>query len=483
MENITQYISTLFSEWKNAQPTRIEVIAKAGGDRQYFRLFLGENESYIATYNPNHIAENEAFIYFSACFNELELPVPKVLHISPKKEVYFQTDAGNEALLDVLNREKYSENVYQLYQKSLQNLAKLQIKGDEKVDYSKCLNTQHFDKQVIDYDLRYFFFYFVHPQMAHYNRTSLFKDFEQFADFLMAEKNQYFLYRDFQSRNILVNQNEVYFIDYQAGMKGALQYDVVSLLWQAKAALPTEWKESLLDFYFEEANKLLEGKLNKTDFYEKYKGFVLVRMLQTLGSYGYRGLFERRPYFLSAIPFALKQLRNFMKNNDFPLELPTLTHIIHHLTSDEMIHKFTHIVATEKSKLKIKIKSFSYKKGIPKDESGNGGGFVFDCRGLLNPGRFTPYKTLTGRDEPVQTFLMTQSEMPTFLQHIYPTIDISVQNYLERDFDSLSIYFGCTGGQHRSVFAADSVAKYLKNKYHVNIEVEHVERGWAKEDM
>jgi len=481
--NLTQYIAENFSQWKNILPQRIEVIAKAGGDRQYFRLLFGENESCIATYNPHHIAENEAFIYFSARFTTLNLPIPEVLYISQKKDLYFQTDKGNEALLEVLQREKYSENVYQLYQKSLANLARMQIKGDEIIDYNECYTVKHFGKKEIEYDLEYFFFYFVHPQMSNYDRTSLFQDFENLSDFLASEKNQYFMFRDFQSRNILVKENEVYFIDYQGGMKGALQYDVVSLLWQAKAALPMEWKNRLLDFYFEEANALLAGKLDKQAFYEKYQAFVLIRMLQTLGSYGYRGLFQRRQYFLSAIPFALKQLRHFIENQPFPIEIPTLKKVISHLTSDKMLQHFEHIVATEAHKLVVKIKSFSYKKGIPKDESGNGGGFVFDCRGILNPGRFEPYKTLTGRDEPVQTFLMTQSEMPTFLQHIYPTIEISVENYLERDFDSLSIYFGCTGGQHRSVFAADSVAKYLKHKYKVRIELEHVERGWEKENL
>lgn len=479
--NITQYIAENFSQWKNIPLNRIETIAKSGGDRQYFRLFYGENAHCIATYNPDYLAENEAFIYFTKHFNALDLPIPKVLYISAKKDLYFQTDEGNEALLDVLHREKHSENVYELYQKSLESLANLQIKGDKVVDYSHCHNVKHFGKKEIDYDLAYFFFYFVHPQIANYDRTSLFQDFENLSNFLASEQNQYFMFRDFQSRNILVKENEVHFIDYQGGMKGALQYDVVSLLWQAKAALPMDWKNSLLDFYFEKANSLLEGKLDKQSFYEKYQGFVLIRMLQTLGSYGYRGLFQRRQYFLSAIPFALKQLKHFIENANFPIEIPTLKKVITHLTSNKMIHHFEHIVASEENKLVVKIKSFSYKKGIPKDESGNGGGFVFDCRGILNPGRFEPYKALTGRDEPVQTFLMTQSEMPTFLQHIYPTLDISVENYLERDFDSLSIYFGCTGGQHRSVFAADSIAKYLKNKYKVRIELEHIERGWEKE--
>lgn len=482
-QNLQSYIENHFLQWKGISPSRIETIAQAGGNRQYFRLFWGENESCIATYNPENITENEAFIYFTHHFNSLNLPVPQLFYLTEKKDLYFQSDEGKEALMDVLNREKYTKNVYDLYQKSLIQLAHLQIKGHINIDYNRCISSTHFDKEAMLYDLHYFFFYFVYTLPISYNRSALFQDFEKLANFLAEEENQYFLFRDFQSRNILVDNNQVHFIDYQGGMKGALQYDVVSLLWQAKAALPNNWKTDLLDYYFEQANTLLEGTLNKSDFYRKYQGFVLIRILQTLGSYGFRGLFEGRPYFLSAIPFALQQLKNFWEESDFPIPLPTLSTIFSQLTEAEMIARFQVITATKESKLIVKIKSFSYKKGIPKDESTNGGGYVFDCRGILNPGRYDAYKELTGRDEPVQVFLQTQTEMPKFLQHIYQIVDISVQNYLERDFDSLLINFGCTGGKHRSVFAADSVAKHLKEKFKVKIELEHRERGWEIENL
>lgn len=479
--NIQQYLTENFFLWKGFLPEKIEIIAQAGGNRQYFRLFWGENERCIATYNPNHLSENEAFIYFTTQFQSLDLPVPALLFVCEKRDLYFQSDEGNEALYDVLQREKHSENVYNLYQKSLTALAKLQIKGHEKIDYTHCLTTSHFDKNAILYDLHYFFFYFVHALPVHFHRSSLFQDFEALATFLTKEENQFFMFRDFQSRNILVKENEVYFIDYQGGMKGALQYDVVSLLWQAKAALPQKWKDDLLDFYIKEANKYLEKPLDAKDFQEKYKAFTLIRMLQTLGSYGFRGLFERRPYFLSAIPFALKQLKDFLQQTELAVSLPELQKVLHQLVDDKVNAHFQVITATNTHQLVVKIKSFSYKKGIPQDESGNGGGFVFDCRGILNPGRFAPYKQLTGRDAAVKTFLLTETEMPNFLKHISPIVSISVQNYLERDFDSLSIYFGCTGGQHRSVFAADSIAHYLKQTFNVKIELEHRERGWEME--
>lgn len=257
-------------------------------------------------------------------------------------------------------------------------------------------------------------------------------------------------------------------------MKGALQYDLASMLWQAKANLPIEWKDDLANHYFENANELLDGKLEKDDFFDNYHGFILVRMLQTLGAYGFRGLFERKPHFLTSIPFALKNLKWFLENKPFPVRLPELQRVLKEMVSDEVIARFENEQATEESKLVVKVCSFSYKKGLPQDETGNGGGFMFDCRGILNPGRFQPYKKLTGRDKPVQDFLLYKSEMPAFIQFVTSTIDISVNDYLKRGFDSLMISFGCTGGQHRSVFAADTIAKHLEQKFNVKVELKHL---------
>ncbi|MFN0204553.1 MAG: phosphotransferase [Bacteroidia bacterium] len=475
------YIEQQFFQWQGFLPTHIETLPQAGSSRLYFRITWGENQTCVATYNPNYLAENEAFIYFSEKFQQLHLPVPQVFFLAEKKDLYFQSDEGNEALYNVLTREGHSEKVYQLYQKVLEQLANLQIKGHAQIDYNHCLAAKSFDRSAILYDLNYFLFYFVNVLEINYNKTQLFEEFSQLADFLSQAPAQYFMFRDFQSRNIMVKENEVKFIDYQGGMRGALQYDVVSLLWQAKAALPLAWKKSLLDFYFEKANLLVEGGLEKSSFYQNYQGYILIRILQTFGSYGFRGLFERRPYFLSAIPAALQQLKDFLEKEGLPIQLPVLGKILNEIINEKNVKRFQTISANAESKLVVKIKSFSYKKGIPADTTSNGGGFVFDCRSLHNPGRYEPYKTQTGRDEPVKQFLLTQSEMSNFLKNIYPLLDIAVQNYLERDFDSLMICFGCTGGQHRSVFAADSVASYLKDKYCVKIELEHRERGWEVE--
>lgn len=281
------------------------------------------------------------------------------------------------------------------------------------------------------------------------------------------------MHRDCQSRNVMVKDDKVYFIDYQGGMQGALQYDVASMLWQAKAALPYEWRDELVNYYFDKANELLGNQLNKEQFMDYYHGFVLIRMMQTLGAYGYRGLFERKPHFISSIPFALRNLKWFLENKKIPIRLPELEKALQAMVSDQVIQQFENIKAGPDSRLKVRICSFSYKDGFPEDSSGHGGGFIFDCRGILNPGRYEEYKKLTGRDKEVQDFLVYRTSMPAFLQHVYGMVDISVNDYLQRDFESLSIGFGCTGGQHRSVFAADSLAKHLKEKFAVNAEVKH----------
>ncbi|MBP8766262.1 MAG: hypothetical protein KBH30_12150, partial [Ferruginibacter sp.] len=300
------------------------------------------------------------------------------------------------------------------------------------------------------------------------------------SDFLTGSAYQTFMFRDFQGRNIMIGaSDEVNFIDYQGGMKGAPQYDAASLLWQARANLPDAWKEKLLiDFigYFE--NETGE-KVNADLFKKQYYGFVLIRLLQVLGAYGFRGLFERKAHFLTSIPLALKNLNEFLNNHNPGIELPELDKLLQICTSNEIIEQFTPFQATAETPLLVTINSFSYKKGIPLDSSENGGGFVFDMRGILNPGRFDEYKTLNGLDKPVKDFLEQQTQMPVFLNSVFTLIDISVTDYIKRGFASLIINFGCTGGQHRSVYAAEALARHLKNKFKVKMQVTHTnKKNW-----
>jgi len=276
--------------------------------------------------------------------------------------------------------------------------------------------------------------------------------------------------------------NSIHFIDYQGGMKGAPQYDVASALWQARANLSDEWKEKLLNDYINELEKIIDSKVNRSIFKSQYNGYVLIRLLQVLGAYGFRGLFERKAHFLTSIPLALTNLKWFINNQSVGIALPEFRRVLDICVADEIIQQFTPVQADEKTPLIVKINSFSYKKGLPIDESGNGGGFVFDCRGILNPGRFEEFKAFTGRDKSVKDFLEQQTKMQEYLNSVFDVVDITVEDYLKRGFESLMISFGCTGGQHRSVYAADALARHLRNKFKVKIELKHLiqdEKNWV----
>ena len=473
MQSIIDQVKQFFQEWKPETPVEdIIQLPQAGSDRQYFRVSTPQR-SYIVTFNTN-IRENNTFLEFSRHFNSKQLSVPEIYYASPDNRFYIQSDLGGTSLFDIVQKEGFTENTLDLYRKTLAQLAQLQILGGIGLDYDYCIATRSFDRQAIYSDLLYFKYYFLRTLQLPYEKNLLLNDFEMLSYYLMQEQNKYFMHRDCQSRNVMVKDDKVYFIDFQGGMKGALQYDVASMLWQAKAALPYEWRDELVSYYFDRVNDLQDGQLNKEEFMDNYHGFVLIRMLQTLGAYGFRGLFERKPHFISSIPFALRNLKWFLDNKSIPIRLPELQKALEAMVSDEVIQRFENVKASPESRLTVNIHSFSYKQGLPEDPSGNGGGFAFDCRGILNPGRFEEYKKLTGRDKEVQDFLMYRTEMPVFLQHIYSIVDISVSDYLKRDFESLQVNFGCTGGQHRSVFAADNLAKHLKQKFGVKVQVKHI---------
>ena len=442
----------------------------------YFRVGT-KNKSYIITYNDNQ-KENETFLHFTDHFHQINAPVPHILLRHPDGKMYIQEDLGKRSLLNELETHGQNEYVYDLFKKSLKNLAFLQIKGDEDFDYSYSLTSKEFGKKAIMSDLLYFKYYFLDTLKIPYDKDKLIEDFEVLSGYVTDVEYKYFMFRDFQSRNICINNEEVYFIDYQGGMKGALQYDVASLLWQARANLSADWKNSLLDYYMDCVQEILDKEIDRDRFIKQYNGYVLIRLMQVLGAYGFRGLFERKSHFLTSIPLALTNLKWFVTNKVTGISLPEYERVLSLIVQDEVINRFVPLQAGEDCPLVIKINSFSYKKtGYPADESVNGGGFVFDCRGILNPGRFEEYKILTGRDKPVIDFLEQRTVMPEFLNSVYNIVSISVEDYIRRGFDSLMINFGCTGGQHRSVFAAEALTRYLRNKYKVNIELHHIEQN------
>lgn len=475
MQHLVDSIGALYKKWKGTEAKSIDVLPQSGSERRYFRLHEG-NRSVIGTYGAN-IKENETFFYFSRTFKEKDLAVPRILAISDDLLFYLQEDLGDISLLNRLEKEGFSKDVYGLFKKSLEALAMLHVKGDEGLDYTNCLTTTEFGKQAIMADLLYFKYYFLDALRKPYDKQKLIEDFEALSNYLTHTEYKYFMFRDFQSRNIMVSEdNSVHFIDYQGGMKGAPQYDVASMLWQARANLPVEWKNNLLEDYINSLDNITGQTVDRNVFSSQYNGYVLIRLLQVLGAYGFRGLFERKAQFLTSIPMALRNLKEFFQNQSIGISVPEFRKILDMCLDDEIIRQFTPTQATEQTPLLVTINSFSYRNIIPEDTSGNGGGFVFDCRGILNPGRIESMKTKSGRDKEVKDFLEQQTQMPGFLNSIFDIVDITVEEYIKRGFESLVVSFGCTGGQHRSVYAADALARHLKNKFKVKIELKHIEQ-------
>lgn len=492
MQHLVESISFLYEQWKGHRPDAVDVLPQSGSERRYFRLH-GKDGSVIGTYGAN-MQENETFIYFTKQFRSKNLAVPEVTAVSNDGVFYLQEDLGNISLLDHLESKGFTPEVYGLFKQSLEALARLHVKGDSGLNYAKyCLTNQEFGKQAIMADLLYFKYYFLDALRKPYDKQKLIADFEALSNYLTHTEYKYFMFRDFQSRNIMVKEflpdetdgsqkkYSVHFIDYQGGMKGAPQYDVASMLWQARANLPEEWKNNLLDDYMSSFEEIIGNTIDRNVFRSQYNGYVLIRLMQVLGAYGFRGLFERKAQFLTSIPLALTNLREFFQHQNLGISVPEFKKVLDMCVADEVIQQFTPTQATDSTTLVVSINSFSYRKEIPPDNSGNGGGFVFDCRGIVNPGRIESMKAKTGRDKDVKDFLEQQTKMPSFLNSVMDIVDITVEEYIRRDFGSLTISFGCTGGQHRSVYAADVMARHLKNKFKVKVELNHIvqeEKNW-----
>ncbi len=430
-------------------PKEILPIAESGSARKYFRIITW-NGSLIGTYS-NNVEENEAFLTFSKHFHDLGLNVPEVFAVNEEKTCYLQSDFGDDNLFAHVQKALIAncgpstgsgtlgKNVIELYKKALSHLVKLQVLGHQGLDYTKAYPTERFDRQAIIDDLNYFKYYFVKPhEEIDFNETRLGKDFEAFADFVSQASCDFFMYRDFQSRNIMVKDGELYFIDFQGGRKGPLNYDVVSLLYQVKAQIQQAVRDELVQYYKEELKLFVNPEDVGFDTYQPY--FVYLRLMQVLGAYGFRGLIQKKSHFIESIPYALKELKAW--NETHPLnKYPELQNVISQLSTLNYPLTLNSQLSTLNSKLTVTINSFSFKKGYPNDFSGNGGGFVFDCRALPNPGREPEFKTKTGRDWEVIDYLMAKPPVHVFLDHVKGIVGQSVDNYRERHFSNLMVSF------------------------------------------
>lgn len=460
------YLETYFGK---EHITSIESLAKAGSDRKYYRV-TANHQTYIACESSN-TEENETFFYFSEFFKQHQIPVPTIYTISDDRTRYIQEDVGQISLLEMVMKDGHTEELKKLYESAIHSLVSMQLVGGKELDFTKCYAAASFDKQAVLADLNYFKYYFLDLHNIQYNKSKLNLEFDLLAEQIGSISNTGFMYRDFQGRNIMIKHDSPCFIDYQGGMKGPLQYDIASLLWQAKAQLPSVWKKELYLHYKKELSSQIN--LEETSFDADYAMIVLVRLLQVLGAYGLRGIIEQRAHFLSSIPAGLSNLCEWL--TQFSLHnYPELNTVLNNMLNNIQAEKYIIPTANENTPLKVIVQSFSYKKGLPEDESGNGGGFVFDCRGILNPGRFEEYKKLTGRDQAVKDFLESKTKVNDFLKHAMAAVDISIEDYLNRGFENLIISFGCTGGQHRSVYCTDAMAKHLNEKYHLNATVKHL---------
>ncbi|MCL2649442.1 MAG: phosphotransferase [Candidatus Azobacteroides sp.] len=555
-------LSNLFEQYTGKIPEKVIPIASSGSNRKYFRL-SGNNISLIGIEGTS-VEENKAFIALSKHFKEQGLNVPQVVVVSSDNMLYFQEDLGDISLFDSIENGRktgeFSEREKELLKQTISYLPDVQFKGIKKLDFSVCYPQEAFDQRTIFWDLNYFKYYFLKISGIEFSENRLETDFEKFADMLLQQQTDTFMYRDFQSRNVMLYKKNPFFIDFQGGRKGPVYYDVASFLWQAKANFPEKLRQELLHIYLQKLKKYLPD-VDENAFKERLKYFVLFRTLQVLGAYGFRGYIEKKQHFIESIPFALNNLKELLQN-DFP-EIPYLKGLLVELPNTflplpppkrdslpnvqsgralacpplegagggefarrsgasvrrnfqlrriknkallckrasqrlafsndvvkdyaEPLNPLKGTLSEQKPKsplgdLGVTIYSFSYKKGIPEDKSGNGGGYVFDCRAIHNPGQYEEYKNLTGLDQPVIDFLEKDGEILTFLEKIYELADKHIERYLERGFANLMFCFGCTGGQHRSVYAAQHLYEHIIKNYNVKVTVIHREQGFLFEN-
>jgi aminoglycoside/choline kinase family phosphotransferase len=446
-----------------------------GSGRQIIRLSAGKHSAIGVLYGVRE--ENAAFLAFSRHFRRHGLPVPEIYGEDLDQGAYLEEDLGDQTLFDLLSRNRtgeiIAEPVIQIYHRVVAELPRFQIAAGRDLDYSVCYPRGSFDRQSINWDLNYFKYYFLRLAAIPFNEQALEDDFGRLTSFLLEAPSDYFLYRDFQSRNILLPGAQPYFVDYQGGRKGALQYDAASLLFDAKADLPPNLRQEFLDAYLDALGEHIH--LDRALFLHHYYAFVYVRIMQALGAYGFRGFYERKPHFLQSVPYALKNLRWLLHNVELPVKLPTLLSAFQSMLASERLKSLSPLTQPQSQNLVVRIFSFSFHRELPRDESGNGGGFVFDGRSLPNPGREDRFKPLTGKDAPVIDYLTQQEGVQQFLANAKALVEASISSYEQRGFKTLMVSFGCTGGQHRSVFLAEQLANHLRDRAGVDLVVRHLE--------
>jgi aminoglycoside/choline kinase family phosphotransferase len=467
--DITQWIIQLFERWSGEKVVELSPLPESGSYRRYYRI-KSENKCVLGAFNTD-LKENDAFLYLASHLKKTGNLVPEVFAIDSERGIYLLEDLGNTTLLDYIQlKQTDPSEITTIYKKVIDAMPGLQVRAAEGLDFSHCYPRAEFEYQSMHWDLNYFKYCFLKPLKISFDEQELEDDFVVFISFLLEAQREFFMFRDFQSRNIMIHNNKIYFIDFQGGRRGPLQYDLASLLFEAKTNLPAKLKHDLLNYYLDVFEKQVKN-FNRNEFLKYYCGFVYIRLMQAMGAYGFRGYIERKPLFLQSVPLAALTLEWLLNNTALPVELPALRKVFEKIVLSKEIKEFIPVHDT----LTISINSFSYMNGIPSDNSGHGGGFVFDCRALTNPGRFDEFKDLTGNDEAVIRFLDEKDDMKEFLNHVISLVDQSIRVYMQRGFNSLMVNFGCTGGQHRSVYAANKLAEYIRNNFPLRVIINHRE--------
>lgn len=465
-----EILKQLYRDYTGHEVEVCRVLIPAGSPRRYYRL--GTAAHTVVGVVGTSQGENEAFIAIARQMRSKGLPVPEVYAVSADRMCYLQEDLGDTSLFDLITeahrRGGYDEADMELLRQVMRLLPDVQWRTAEDFDFACCYPSPELNRRGIQWDLHYFKYCFLKATGLEFEEERLEDDFDRMADVLLQSREETFMYRDFQSRNIMIHGGKPWLIDFQGGRRGPVEYDLVSFLWQARARFTPEMRHQLVEEYLRSARRY--RSFDEKAFGRRLQYFVLFRTLQVLGAYGYRGYFEHKAHFVQSIPMAIDNLRALLAENDFA-DMPYLVDLLRRMIALPLFE-----LSEEADELTVRITSFSYKKGIPEDASGNGGGFVFDCRAIHNPGRYDEYKQLTGMDEPVINFLDKEEAMQKLLEHVYGIVDYSVEKYRSRGFKNLMVNFGCTGGQHRSVYSAEHLAAHLREKFGVKVVLTHREQ-------
>lgn len=485
-------LGRLYAEYTGSSPDNIVPLSGSGSNRKYYRLSSGGYS--IIGVSGRDARENRAFMALSGHMKARGINVPEVYASDPDGLSYLQEDLGSVSLFDAVSSGRYSGHYSpdekNLLLKTISMLPEIQFKGAEGLDFNVCYPEPAFNRRLVMADLNYFKYCFLKPSGIEFNEAELENDFDRLADALLQDGGNTFMYRDFQARNVMLKDGIPYFIDFQGGRRGPVHYDVASFVWQARAGYPEDFRRELVDAYFEHMQGF--SRTGREEFDERLRLFVFFRTLQVLGAYGFRGNFERKPHFLESIPYAISNLRSIL---DAPPE--GYGYLVRVLGEMVLLPQFalrpieevsSATLSSERgpidevsSDLEVSVYSFSYRKGIPADSSGNGGGYVFDCRALPNPGKYEQYRFSTGMDSDVEAFFSDKPQMPDFLDSVFSLVDAHAERFIQRGFTHMMVAFGCTGGQHRSVYCAERTAEHLSRKYGIRVRLEHREQGVSKE--